>query len=111
MTYTCKHCLTKESLPFRCSFCNNYFCRKHYPYDKHLCTKSNTSYKYISESRLEEINLCQFEGCVFNDVNSYICDKCNKKFCSKHKYPWHNCKVTKSKKGILSWFKSCLKGN
>jgi predicted nucleic acid binding AN1-type Zn finger protein len=112
MSYTCylETCQAKESLPFKCQDCNNYFCRKHCSYDKHNCSTQNKLYRYIPESDLQEILLCSFQGCRYDkDNKSNLCDKCDNNFCNKHRHPWHKC--NKSTHKNVSWWekiKSCF---
>lgn len=111
MTYTCNECNNLELLPFLCHDCKKYFCRKHYAFEKHKCintTNNNNNYRYVSESKLREVHLCHFTNCN-NDENTSICENCDKKFCTKHKYPWHKCDKPNN---VSLWDKltSCFKG-
>ena len=110
MSYTCNECYNLEPLPFVCNDCKKYFCRKHLPLDKHKCLKINnsSSYRYISESQLREVHLCNFNNCNNDDNENSICKRCNKKFCKKHEYPWHKCIENKKKISFWEKIKSCF---
>ena len=49
MGYRCKLCGGIDNLLFICRDCNENYCRKHHPFDKHKCVnKNNKSHRYIS---------------------------------------------------------------
>ena len=113
MSITCSElsCRKKEMLPFQCSNCKNFYCRKHHPYDKHNCNYVNLkkTCRYISEEELAKINKCSVESCCYTNDLVY-CDVCKKKFCKKHVSPWHVCiqeklEVPSKKIGFLSSLK------
>jgi len=109
MSYTCylDSCRAKESLPFVCNDCNQYFCRKHHPYHKHNCSSRNKSYRYVPED-LHEIFLCSVETCYKDDTESSKCIKCKKHYCDRHKYPWHKC-INRKKSSWWTKFKYCFR--
>ncbi len=110
MSITCSltSCNNKEMLPFQCSNCKNFYCRKHHPYDKHECSYINTkTSRYVSEEELNAKNKCDVEACLCTD-NLEICNICKKKFCKKHASPWHVC-ISENDKPKSSGFFSCLR--
>ena len=91
MSFTCSFasCNSIESLPFQCQNCKKFYCRKHYPYDKHNCSYiTNKTFRYISE---EDTRVkCEIDFCNC-DENLKKCDECKKIYCKKHVLPWHVC--------------------
>ena len=103
----CKICNVKDFLPFRCMYCDSYYCKEHR--DKHNCVEANPlsrqkistqkmySSKLERKSPLKKRNRmprykCSVEGCKTKEKFPVKCFRCNQNFCLKHRFQeLHKC--------------------
>ena len=101
MSYICslESCQKNDFLPFKCNFCNKFYCRKHHPYDKHQCSKYHILISNKRNIELIQDQKCNHQNCLCT-INIKKCYKCNNTFCEKHTFPWHTCYKPKKKNFI-----------
>lgn len=110
----CRVCNTKDFLPFKCDFCNYFFCKEHRT--EHACTSANPLSQSNTQTqtqthipapdrtrsnpthpipkkrkRLPRFK-CDHENCRAKEKFAIKCFKCGLNFCLKHRYQdAHNC--------------------
>ena len=94
----CRVCNTKDFLPFKCDFCNYFFCKEHRT--EHTCTsanplsQSNTNPTHPIPKKRKRLPRfkCDHENCRAKEKFAIKCFKCGLNFCLKHRYQdAHNC--------------------
>ena len=92
-----KHCAYTQCnrldfLSIGCNGCSLSFCKEHYPYEKHSCSKELIPKKDKIESEGPKAYDCQFDGCCNRELTRVICEHCKLNFCLAHRHqPDHKC--------------------
>ena len=96
---TLSSCQTLDFLPIKCDLCCLKFCKEHFTYDSHNCTKYSELSKIEASCNLSPIPLyvCSFETCKTKELISISCQQCKLNFCVQHRLQLdHKCKFIDS---------------
>lgn len=82
-------CNRLDFLPVKCELCHLNYCKEHYSFSSHNCTK----YQEKNEQNLTKISgncrinfyNCTFEDCKQREMVEVICEFCTKRLCMKHR--------------------------
>ncbi|VWU48834.1 AN1-like zinc finger family protein [Hepatocystis sp. ex Piliocolobus tephrosceles] len=115
-------CRIHDFLPFKCQYCELYFCEFHRKTQDHFCSKiekedkpkyilcdqCNLSIPYNDEEIKYHLTnkctrkkikkpkkFCNQKDCItaLNDINTYFCKECKKNYCLYHRHSFsHKCK-------------------
>ena len=80
----CHYCRQLDFLPFKCNKCKQFYCLRHYPSNKHNCLVIKNSPKKKQTHAIK----CNLISCRKKTMTPYLCKKCNKYYCLKHRF--HN---------------------
>lgn len=85
----CETCGKNETFPYKCKYCDNYFCPDHRLPESHNC--HNMPPKMWPNIRRMECYVCHREP---PHISLYVCRQCGLRYCSDHApQEQHNCQA------------------
>jgi hypothetical protein len=87
-------CNQQDYLPFKCTGCSNFYCLDHKEFDKHQCINKPKD-KVLSDEDIKKRKVkfpYKCSVCPKRDVQEFMCDRCKRNMCIKHRL-WfdHDC--------------------
>jgi len=90
-------CKQLDFLPFKCEYCNNYFCKNHaFPNDHECLPYYDFLNSYVIDGKIPNKQFhknCSKPSCKISGIsNINTCLKCGNNYCLDHRFPeLHHC--------------------
>jgi hypothetical protein len=78
-------CQTLDFLPIKCDLCCLKYCKQHYSYGAHNCTKYKELNINTSSSTPIPVYPCTLDGCKAKELIPITCEQCKSNFCVLHR--------------------------